>query len=186
MVSTAKNSDRNNLIDLWREAFSEEACAVYFYDIVSFENIFVWRENGQAVSMLHFLPCAYQCDTMVYRGAYLYALATALPFRKKGIMGRLIEAALERAKETDLDFLCLAAANLPLCGYYKTFGFERVKETVEAAKLHFNKNIEEFVLWERMQETQTENTNKEKLINNQMICGLRKIPIRRFTGEIPY
>ena len=187
MVSVAEERDREYLIALWREAFSEESYAVYFYDTVSFKDIFVWREKGQVVSMLHFLPCSFAYGQKIYQGVYMYALATSLQHRKKGIMEKLIEAAKKRAEKENMDFLCLVAANPKLCGYYENFGFHTVNKAEERARLDFSPHIKKYVLWERMQEEKTENNSvKEEIMDNQMIYGLREIPFCKFFGEIPY
>lgn len=187
MISMAQECDRNDLIDLWREAFAEEPYAVYFYNIVSFQDIIVWRENGHPVSMLHMLPCSFCFGDKTYQGGYLYALATSAVYRKKGIMGKLIHAAKERAVKSDCDFLCLAAAAPSLCAYYETFGFGRTDGNRECAVLEFLPHIQKYVQWERMQEEKTENTSeKEDFMENQMVCGLKEIPFCRFLGEIPY
>lgn len=188
MISIAEYRDKESLIKLWREAFSEEPYAVRFYENAAFEDILVWREGGEAVSMLHFLPCFYVSGGRNYRGAYLYALATAKDYQKKGIMGKLIKAAREQAERRKLDFLSLIAAELPLQDYYKKFGFRPVtKNTKETAVLHFHKNIEEYVQWECMQEADPENTiDKTVLAENQMVCTLRQQPDCIFVGKIPY
>lgn len=187
MISMAQECDRNDLIDLWREAFAEEPYAVYFYNIVSFQDIIVWRENGHPVSMLHMLPCSFCFGDKTYQGGYLYALATSAVYRKKGIMGKLIHAAKERAVKSDCDFLCLAAAAPSLCAYYETFGFGRTDGNRECAVLEFLPHIQKYVQWERMQEEKTENTSeKEDFMENQMVCCLKEIPFCRFLGEIPY
>lgn len=188
MISVADSRDRENLIQLWRETFSEESYAVRFYETVSFEEILVWREAGTVVSMLHALPCFYEYNGRTYRGIYLYALATAKDYRKKGIMGELIKAAKTRAKEQNLDFLWLIAAEPSLYAYYRKFGFHVTAETAEeTAELNFHKNIEEYVQWECMQEADSENTNdKQGRWENQMICALKELPDCIFAGKIPY
>ncbi len=188
MISIAEKSDKENLIKLWREAFEEESYAVRFYETVSFEDILVWRENEKVVSMMHVLPCFYTYDSRTYCGVYLYALATAGEYRKKGIMEKLIHAAKKRAEEKNLDFLCLIAANQALKGYYNKFGFCAVlKETKENAVLHFHKDMEEYVRWECMQERKAANTNdKTEPAEFQMICRLKEQPDCVFTGKIPY
>lgn len=187
MVSQAREQDRKDLIVLWREAFSQESYAVYFYNAVSFDDIFVWREEERAVSMLHFLPCSFVYGRKIYRGAYLYALATLRQYQKQGIMGKLIEAAKERAKEEKLDFLCLAAANQELCGYYETFGFRVADCAKESVTLDFPAHIKKYARWERMWEEKTENTSeKEDIMKNQMVYASGGMPFCKFRGDIPY
>lgn len=187
MISMAQECDRSDLIDLWREAFAEEPYAVYFYSIVPFQDIIVWRENGHPVSMLHMLPCSFCKGDRMYQGVYLYALATLKMHRGHGMMGKLIYAAKERAVKSDCDFLCLAAAAPSLCAYYETFGFGRTDGNGECAVLEFLPHIQKYVQWERMQEEKTENTSeKEDFMENQMVCCLKEIPFCRFLGEIPY
>lgn len=188
MISTARNSDKEDLIQLWREAFSEESYAVRFYENVSFGDILVWRQEESVVSMLHALPCSYVYDGRKFCGIYLYALATVKDYQNKGIMGRLIHAARSMAEEKNLDFLSLIAANQLLYSYYEKFGFCAVrKETKAAAVLQFHKKIQEYVVWEYMQETDWENTvQKTKLAENQMIYKLKEQPSCIFSGKIPY
>ncbi len=187
MISTAQECDRNDLTALWREAFAEESYAVYFYRIVPFEDIIVWRENERPVSMLHMLRCSFCYEERVYQGVYLYALATSKPYRNRGIMGKMIQAAKERAEKDGCGFLCLIAAAPPLCGYYETFGFDKVDGADIKAALKFSSDLKKYVQWERMQEEKTENTSeKEDFMENQMVCRLKEIPFCKFSGEIPY
>lgn len=187
MLSMAQECDRNDLTALWREAFGQESYAVNFYQMVLFEDIIVWRANGRSVSMLHFLPCSFCFERRTYRGVYLYALATLKRYRNKGIMGKLIRAAKERAERENFDFLCLAAATPSLCGYYETFGFHKADGADEKISLTFLPEIQKYVQWERMQEEKTENTSeKEEFMENQMVCRLKEIPFCKFFGEIPY
>ncbi|MCM1467527.1 MAG: GNAT family N-acetyltransferase [Alistipes sp.] len=187
MVSEAREQDREDLIVLWREAFLEEPYAVCFYNAVSFDDIFVWRDGERAVSMLHFLPCSFGYGRKTYRGAYLYALATLRQYRKKGIMGKLIKAAKERAEKEKLDFLCLAAANRELCGYYEAFGFRAADCAKESVPLDFSARVKKYARWERMREDKTENTSeKEDILKNQMIYATGGMPFCKFLGDIPY
>lgn len=57
-----------------------------------------------------------------YPMRYIYACATHPDYRKQGLMGKLLNAAVEYADEKRID-LALVPANAPLFDYYKRFGF---------------------------------------------------------------
>ncbi|MDD6572502.1 MAG: GNAT family N-acetyltransferase [Thermoflexaceae bacterium] len=137
MISFAGKEDVSALKKLWKEAFSEEAFAGIFYDMIFYSGmseevkILVDRQvnNGkesesEIISMLHYIPCCYENGNTKCNGAYLYALATDRRYRGRGIMGEMIEYAKQMADEQKKDFLYLIPAEDSLYGYYEKFGFE--------------------------------------------------------------
>lgn len=133
MINLAKKEDTARLIGLWKDSFDDEAFAVKFYDgCIDYKNIFVYRNNeNKIVAVLHLIPCCYIKGSEKMDGAYLYALSTDKEYRKKGIMGRLIERAIYEGQSRDYDFLYLIPADETLYEYYNRYGFDVIEDSYD-------------------------------------------------------
>ena len=80
--------------------------------------------NGEVVSVLYLLKGYIKSDKINYEGRYLYAAATAVPYRGKGLMAKLIKEAQRYIAEKGITFICLVPADEGLYGFYGRFGFE--------------------------------------------------------------
>lgn len=169
MISFASKEDVPALMKLWKEAFSEEAFARMFYDMIFNSGmceevkIIVDRQenNGkesepEIISMLHYIPCSYENGAVKCNGAYLYALATDKRYRCRGIMGEMIEYAKKLAVRQKAVFLYLLPAEDRLYGYYERFGFDVVRnkklpsglfsETLQSGNIRLQKlSVERFM-----------------------------------------
>lgn len=117
--------DRAGCSLLWQQVFGDEATFVdsFFLSIPNLRS-YIALADGQVVSAFHLLPCSIVCkDKMLLRGWYLYAAATAQPFRGKGLMGALIQKAARAERRTGADFICLYPAEDSLYSYYARLGF---------------------------------------------------------------
>lgn len=117
---------KETLFSLWKDVFGDEDgyIRLFFEDIYPYSKVFAHFENGEAVSAFYLLDCEIRYHEKLYSGYYLYAAATALPFRAKGLMSALIRQAQEFCKDDGKDFICLVPANEPLYSYYAKLGFQ--------------------------------------------------------------
>ncbi len=146
MILLANEQDIPALVGLWEEAFGEDELVRDFYDKAFMEmSVLIVKNEQRIVSMLHYMPCRYEEGGVVYKGVYLYALATDKEYRGRGYMGRLINEALELAKQSGVDFCFLVPADAPLYDFYKKFGFDTMLYKADECNLHFSQIIEEYV-----------------------------------------
>ncbi len=92
-----KGGDYSELKRLWLSVFdeNEEALELFFKRNKSSFNPYCATDNGKIISALYLLPCTLNGE----KAHYLCAAATAHEYRRRGIMSRLIDFALDDAKK---------------------------------------------------------------------------------------
>ncbi len=96
MIRFAEAGDHPRIKTLWAEAFGDPRAAIdlYFASRHKDEHMLVDERGGDIAGMLSLLPltlCTGDGRTIPAR--YIYAVATALPYRRQGISTALLEAA---------------------------------------------------------------------------------------------
>ncbi|MBQ0058844.1 MAG: GNAT family N-acetyltransferase [Lachnospiraceae bacterium] len=150
IIRKATAEDIPHLIELWQQAFGDAVEDIELFFKTAFKCEWTWvaaaislkgqmtsatnlqtkssaklseeTPEGVAkpVSALYMLPC--QIDGK--QGYYLYALATDLAYRGRGLMASLIGKAFEQAKTEEKSFVWLQPAEESLFSYYERNGFE--------------------------------------------------------------
>ncbi len=97
IIECAKPSDHQNLKQLWLRVFAEDQTFLehFFATRISYQDIFVAREDGRLVSALHALPLFYHKQGKEYPTSYIVGAATYKEYRRRGIMGKLLESTRE-------------------------------------------------------------------------------------------
>lgn len=147
-------NSQNELKQLWHLVFGDSNIIIdeFFRLKYSPENTLVKYDNDVLASMLYLLPAKLDISGESYNAHYIYAAATREDYRSKGYMAQLVNQAIEKAKDEDLDFLVLYPAQESLYDYYAKFGFskgfieKKVVLTKYALKVLASKNIEEIPL----------------------------------------
>ncbi len=120
------NMYKDSLKKLWSETFGDDGEYVnlfFDYDYTAAE-CFAQLSEGEVISVLYLLKGYITAEGKSFEGRYLYAAATDLKHRGKGIMSKLIREAQEYIKKKKLSFICLVPADDGLYDYYARFGFE--------------------------------------------------------------
>lgn len=122
--SHAKKSDKQQLLDLWILCFDEkpEAAQLFFDNCFQPENAYIASTDGKIIAALYLL--AGNCNGL--QSHYLCGASTHPDYRKKGIMAKLIEFALDDAKAKGDVFSFLFPANEGLYDFYSRFGYEKL------------------------------------------------------------
>lgn len=121
------NIDMPNMSDipalkaLWKEAFSDEDefIDVFFKTAFSPSRAKIMRDNGVPVSVLYWF------DSFIgdFKIAYVYAVATALTHRGRGIAGAVLEDLHTHLADSGYDGAILVPARESLFGFYEKFGY---------------------------------------------------------------
>lgn len=119
---------KNGLVTLWKNVFKDEDDYIeLLFEHLYFSNkikVFASFEGKKIISSLYLLDINLKHCNHIYRGFYLYAAATDIAYRQKGIMAKLIDEAKEYAKKSEASFICLVPASKSLYEYYEKFGFQ--------------------------------------------------------------
>ncbi|MDR1669726.1 MAG: GNAT family N-acetyltransferase [Oscillospiraceae bacterium] len=118
-LRTARESD--DLRPLWNTAF--EADEAFFTRDYRPERALIYTGGGKPVSMLHMLPRTVITGGRRLRAGYLMGIATDPAYRRRGLAGNLITAALKAFEEDHCDCAFLIPASAALAVYYGKFGF---------------------------------------------------------------
>ncbi len=130
MIRCSVNNDREGLISLWNEAFSDTRDNIEFFLDNKYiaDNTVVCEKNGKIVSQLFLLEGEMHINGTDYPSYYLYAACTLKEQRGKGIMGKMLEFSRNLAYNRGKFFICLMPAEESLFGYYSKFGYKSLFE----------------------------------------------------------
>ena len=121
----ARPDDREALIALWQEAFSDSQDEIECF-LTTFEyekTAFVLCEEESICSMLFMLPTAVQEGVKRFPAGYIYAGATKSASRGKGYYRHLLAFVAQTAKQEGTTALLLRPATESLADSYRRMGF---------------------------------------------------------------
>lgn len=126
MIRAARFEDVPLLKALWMEAFqdSPEGTDHYFANRFRPEGMLVLEEGMGIPGMLSMLPIQLVQGEQAFPARYLFAIATAISHRGRGISSRLIEHALKQVKADGDAAAMLVPAGEDLFRFYGKRGFE--------------------------------------------------------------
>ena len=118
----ANESDLRELKKLWLRCFddSEKAVELFFERNKNICNAYLAAEGEKTAAAVYFINCALNGK----KAHYLCGAATLPEFRKRGIMSRLIEYALNDAESRGDVFSVLLPANRELYDFYGRLGYK--------------------------------------------------------------
>lgn len=121
-ICKANNQDLYNIIDLWRDSFSDEnemSTNFYFMNRYDLQNTYILKNNDTLVSMLQIVPYSIiinHQETLVY---FILGVATNKNYQKQGMMKKLMKYVLSLPKFADCKIM-LQAYHPEI---YYSFGF---------------------------------------------------------------
>lgn len=118
MIAFAESYMVPSLKGIWRECFLDGDAYIDFYFQHRYvnENTLVWLEEKKPVAMLTLLPASIFHNGSYKPILYVYAVATKIEWRKRGISSRLL-------KEINGDSMLVPATEL-LFDFYDKIGYE--------------------------------------------------------------
>lgn len=125
-IRRAQKDDRNAIFNIWRVCFGDTEDYINFFLNNAYEpsSCLVWEEDGSPVAMLHMFYADYKTKSGSFPVQYIYAAATLPEYRRRGIMGRLVESAVNFGAEKGCLFTFLLPANDKLYDFYAELGFK--------------------------------------------------------------
>ena len=119
--------DKQATRPLYEEAFddSPEFVDYYYNDKCTDNTIFVSREDGKIVAMLHLNPFTMSICGKISKVYYVVAVATTESKRHQGHMSRLFETALEHMRLEEIPFCFLLPVDESI---YSWLGFETITD----------------------------------------------------------
>lgn len=117
------HDDERECKALWQEAFGDDEAFVdaFLVNRYSRRNLLTVRADGRLAAMLHLVPF----ESELGRTTYVYGVATAAEFRRRGYASQLMEEAMRRIGERgdDAALLIPAPGQEHLRSFYARFGF---------------------------------------------------------------
>lgn len=128
MIRYSVESDRNDIIKLWHEAFGDSEAEIDFFLNNRYipENTLVYETDSKIASMLFLLEGNMSIEGEDYPSYYLYAACTLNEYRGRGYMASLLAFAKETAQKRGYFFICLLPAEKALYDYYEKFGYKAI------------------------------------------------------------
>lgn len=120
------NEEIKQLKQLWAACFHDPEDYIDFYyqnGYKSSRTLVSAEDDGTVSAMLTVLPALLYTKTSIYKGGYLYAVATHPKYRRQGYMARLEEAACRQVLNFGGKFLTLVPATEKLFGMYEKLGY---------------------------------------------------------------
>lgn len=111
---------------VWLKSFpedTEEVVDTFLEKVDVTEECLVYTVEGRPVSIVFLLPLSLQLGNDPVPVQYIYAAGTDPEYRRRGIFGELLKAALEVARERGQIASCLQPASEKLEQYYANFGY---------------------------------------------------------------
>ena len=119
-IAFAGKEQFSQIEELWIEAFGDDREYVQFYLAHQFtdDNLLVYIEDGRVAAMLSLLPFVLHWNGQQTDAKYVYAVATARAYRRRGYAAALLAYAKEQ-----YGTLALEPAGKELSDYYRKMGF---------------------------------------------------------------
>lgn len=129
-----ENKANEQFIHIWQDAFSDtkEEILDFLEACEGRERILLWEEDGETAGQCVLIPAMYLGEQIWY----LYAVATALPFRRQGICTKLLCAVKDLLAQEGSSAV-LVPADDALAEFYEKRGFSPLfigEKTVVTAK----------------------------------------------------
>lgn len=125
-IGVSGPEQRAEIEEIWRASFPEDSAAAraLFLDrLLPCGYCLSGSVGGRPVTMAFLLPAELETGTAVLPLQYIFAAATLPACRGRGLFGRLLRQALERAREQGIAASFLRPAEPGLAAYYERFGY---------------------------------------------------------------
>ncbi len=121
MFRFADEKDKKSLAELWLECFGdgEEFVMPFLDTFMKSDNVYIFENDGKAVSAVY----ALDCKIGTHNALYFYAVATQEHFRRRGLAKKEIEFLIESGIKKGTEIFLLTASSEKNRKYYESLGF---------------------------------------------------------------
>ncbi len=195
-LAAATEEDRQFLTALWQEAFGDSLSYIdefldfYFSSKEASDSVFLWKENGENITMLFALPAKIRVGGQEKDARYLYAIATKKEYRGRKILRKMLPEVKRALGEECILFLVPEAGVIP---YYESLGLvlkealpgfsvseKDMASPLSAASEKISmKEITDAALYKKLREKQLEGKNSVLWSENEILWALRDIFIAK-------
>lgn len=141
------NNDIFFLKEMWKNIFgdTESYVDLFFSEVQTAESTLVVKLQNKVIAMVFYPEYSCNIGGKETKCGYICGAATLPEYRGQGVMGKLLNAALEDMKSRNYGACVLIPAGESLFNYYKKFGFikntcYRIAENVNISK-PFNRSV---------------------------------------------
>lgn len=184
IITFAKKDDKDEILDLWQEAFLEKREDIEPFVDEYFEYFVLLKSNETVCSMLSMMPVFINDE----KGRYIYAVATKKEYQNRGYSSRLLEYVNEYININNEKFSVLVPANDSLFDFYKKRGYNTIS-CVEKNSIMCEKIAENDYEIKTIDEKEYYQKRSEKLKNYTLIKWSEKdlLNIKKiYGGEFLY
>ena len=184
IITFAKKEDKDEILDLWQEAFLEKREDVEPFVDEYLEYFVLLKSNEVVCSMLSMLPVFINNE----KGRYIYAVATKKEYQNRGYSSKLLEYVYEYININNEKFSVLVPANDSLFGFYEKRGYNTIN-CIEKNSVTCDKVVENDYEIKTIDEIEYYNKRGEKLKNHTLIKWREKdlLNIKKiYDGEFLY
>lgn len=123
---TASYKDLKEIKKLWAKTFLDDETYIekFLKQAVRFDDIFVAKDGDNLAGMLFLIPSNLILKNETIPAAYVYAVATKVSYRNKGVMRQLEEFACKKAFDMGIKAMVLVPQNKSLFDMYKKLSYE--------------------------------------------------------------
>jgi GNAT superfamily N-acetyltransferase len=129
-VKKEKKEKEKQIRRLWETVFcdSGEFIRLYFKQVYKDENVLAIEEGGKIVSALQMLPYSMTFYGTEIPVAYISGACTMPSEQGKGLMGQLLQKAVDRMKQRKAALSILIPSRKNLFNYYRAHGYTEIFE----------------------------------------------------------
>ena len=127
-IRYAHVSDLPAIKHAWNTCFPEDTAfgGWFFKNVWKAENTLLCFEENTLAAMLQMLPHELSSCGKRYKATYIYGAATMPEFRRRGLMGTLLNASFSEDAKKEIPLSVLIPQEKGLFDYYKKFSYEPV------------------------------------------------------------
>jgi predicted acetyltransferase len=112
---------------MWQLCFPLDAVSFidfYFDKVYKHEEALIYVEKNQPVAFLHMIPYSLKIGATIYAAGYISGAMTHPEYRKKGYMGKLLNASFDVMQQKGYSYTFLIPQEEWLVGFYERFGYQ--------------------------------------------------------------
>lgn len=126
MIRFARTEDIGDIKKMWKLSFSDsdKSATFYFSRLFRPDQTLLLEVAGVVASSMQIMPYTLKLGDRRVKAGYIYGAMTHPEHRRKGYMGKLLQAAFEEMDRMGMEVSFLIPQNERLFGFYSSFGYK--------------------------------------------------------------